>query len=653
MAKGKKIKRSKKRILAYVLIAIFLIFIGLAILGSLLPEVNVTAVTLIAISPSGENVSQLPGFIQSTNSVFNYTIKLTNPNYYNMTLENFSLHTDNFTLLNTNPNTPFIIAPNSTKNITLEIKVPSYAYNGSIILKENYKIDHAYYRYTSHSQLNLTSTKGLIVKITTGSNSNFSILTTQQYANFSLNKPYTTVYSKNTNASSVLFLSNLTKGDYYLLLLSNSSNATFNFITATPTFYKFTEGTGILNFTINNVSIVNFTTASTYPVKIHLLESNESQSLINITEENTSGIWCDYRNLNAGNYAIEFNTTKNSTDFISINITPELVNPFYYVFQNKSSGALPIGIASYGLYNNLNASVKTYQIKTDEVVGTANISAIKAYNATPPKNVSKYGASLQLNVVMNGYNEQDKKLTYWLQDVVHFNTSDNNFYLADNIWNYSSPKANMTGVIGRGNLSTYNHTTYNQKVYVYAYPKYYMNYSLPLSVRLIIETKGNEISFGYQILKNDFCNFYPNSFTCLDEYLNATPQSTIFYDNVTVPNLNNYSILVTPYYYTPSTLTNSSNYYDAELIFGGESNGENTTFSSMNATLSLYYNKDGALEEFPSYYSFGRDTAESAYNLNTLIMNGTGRVEIGTLNPLEDITSDYSLTYLQQKYTLK
>jgi len=653
MAKGKKIRRSKKRILAYVLIAIFLIFIGLAILGSLLPEVNVTAVTLIAISPYGENVSQLPGFIQSTNSVFNYSIKLTNPNYYNMTLENFSLHTDNFTLLNTNPNTPFIIAPNSTKNITLEIKVPSYAYNGSIILEENYKIDHAYYRYTSHNQLNLTSTKGLIVKIATRSNSNFSILTTQQYANFSLNKPYTTVYSKNTNASSILFLNNLTKGDYYLLLLSNSSNATFNFITAAPVFYKFIEGTGILNFTINNVSIVNFTTASTYPVKIRLLEGNESQSLINITEENTSDIWWDYRNLNAGNYAIEFNTTKNSTGFVSINITPELVNPFSYIFQNKSSGALPVGIASYGLYNNLNASVKTYQIKTDEVVGTANISAIKAYNATPPKNVSKYGASLQLNVMMNGYNEQDKKLTYWLQDVVHFNTSDNNFYLADNIWNCSSPRANMTEVIGRGNLSTYNHTAYNQKLYAYAYPKYYMNYSLPLSVRLIIKTNGNKISFGYQILKNDFCNFYPNSFTCLDEYLNATLQSTIFYDNVTIPNVNNYSILVTPYYYTPSTLTNSSNYYDAELIFGGESDGENTTFSSMNATLNLYYNKNRTLEEFPSYYSFGRDTAERAYNLNTLIMNGTGRVEIGALNPLDDITSDYSLTYLQQNYTLK
>jgi len=654
MVKAAKTKHSKKKMITYILIVIFLIFISLVILGSLLPEVNVTSITLVAISPSGENVSQLPGFMQSTNSVFSYTIELTNPNYYNMTVENFSLQTSNFALLDTNPNTPFIISPNSSKNITLKIKLPGYAYNGSIIIKEIYKINHAYYRYNTYNTVYLPSNEGIIVRITTQGESNFSILTPQQYNNFSSNKPYATTYSKNLNNSNILFLNNLSGGYYYLVLLSNFSNATFNFITTKPTLYRLINGSGTLGLSLSNISFVNFTVASTYPEKIRLSEGNESQSLINITQENTSNIWWNYRQLNAGKYAIEFNTTKNNTSFISIKIIPELVNPFYYIFQNKSNGALPVGIASYGLYNNLNASVKTYQIKTDEVVGVANISAIRAYNATPPKNVSKYGASLQLNVMMNGYNEQGKKLTYWLQDVVDFNTSDNNFDLVDNIWNSSLPRANMTEAIGKGRLSVYNYTTYNQKVYAYAYPKYYMNYSLPLSIKLIIETKGNEISFGYQILKNDFCSFYPDSFTCQYEYLNATPQSTIFYDNVTIPNLNNYSILVTPYYYAPSTLTNgSNNYYDAELIFGGGGNGENTAFSYMNATLNLYYDKDGILEEFPSYYSFGRDTEEGVYNLNTTILNGTGHVRIGALDPLNDINSSYSLTYLQQNYTLK
>jgi len=654
MVKAAKTTHSKKKMVAYILIVIFLIFIGLVILGSLLPEVNVTSITFIEISPVGENISQLAGFMQSTNSVFNYTIKLTNPNYYNMTIENLSLQTSNFTLLDTNPNTPFIIAPNSSKNITLKIKLPSYAYNGSIIIKEIYKVDHAYYKYNTYDTVYLPSNEGIILRITTEGGSNFSILTPQQYSNFSSNKPYATTYSKNLNASSILFLNSLSSGYYYFVLLSNFSNATFNFITTKPTLYRLINGNGTLGLALSNISFVNFTVASIYPEKIHLSEGNESQSLVNITKQNTSYIWWDYRQLNAGKYAIEFNATKNNTSFISIKIIPELVNPFYYIFQNKSNGALPVGIASYGLYNNLNTPVKTYQIKTDEVVGIANISAIKAYNATPPKNVSKYGASLQLNVMMNGHDGQGKKLAYWLQDVVVFNTSDNNFYLVDNIWNASLPRANMTEVIGDGRLSLYNYTAYNRKFYAYAYPKYYMNYSLPLSVKLIIETNGNEISFGYQILKNDFCSFYPDSFTCQYQYLNATPQSTIFYDNVTIPNLNNYSILVTPYYYTPSTLTNeSNNYYDAELIFGGEDNGENTTFSYMNATLNLYYDKDGILEEFPSYYSFGKDTEEGVYNLNTMILNGTCYVRIGALDPLNDINSSYSPTYLQQNYTLK
>lgn len=341
-------------------------------------------------------------------------------------------------------------------------------------------------------------------------------------------------------------------------------------------------------------------------------------------------------------------------------MTPELVNPFVDIYQNISSNALPIGIASYGLNNTLNNSIKTYQINTSEVVGIANISSIRAYNAMP-LNMSKYGASLQLNVMMAGYNTNGKELTYWLQDMVRFNTSSNTFYIIDNIWNRSLPNLNMTKVYGNGNLSIFNHI----KFYSFSFPNYTMNYSLPIFIKLMIRTTGNKISFGYQIIKNNYCDYYPNSFTCESLYFNATQlyfnttsQFEIFYDNVTIPNLSNYSILVTPYYHTPAMRINSSsyygdNYYDAELIFGGEGNGENTTFTSMNATLQLFYNQNGTLTTFPTYYTFGRDTSEGTYNLYTIIKNGIGYVAIGSLNPLVNINSDYNLTYLQNKSAFK
>ena len=640
------------KIVTYIIIAIIIIFVALIILGSSILYVTVTNVQFIMNSPSGTNMTELVGFTQTANSIENYTINVLNPTYYNMTLENFEVKTANFSLVEVSSNLPVVIKPQTTETFTLHIKLPNHAYNGTLSIKENYKINHIYYRYSFYKQLNITTNELIIINVITNILSNISILTNSEYNNFTLNKPYNTTYHKNINSNSVLAINDLGAGPYYILLLSNSSDSTFTSESFITDQFKMMNGSSTMNFNLNNISKVNFTYTSINPSQIYLLNNNESNLLINITKENLSSIWWRHMYLNKGNYTIFIKS--NGTTLVAFNITPRLINPFQNIYGNRSTDALPIGIASYGLYNTLNGSTRTYQINTTEIVGIANISSIEAYNATPSSNVSKYGASLQLNIMMNGYNNDGKKLAYWLQDVINFNTSNDNFYLADNIWNSSLPSANMTEAYGRGNLSisTYN-ATYKRKVYVFAFPKYYMNYSLPLSLKLITVAKGNKISFGYQILENDYCNFNQNSFTCRDMYLNATPQSAIFYDNVTIPDLNNYSILVTPYYKTPTTINASGSFYDTELIFGGEGNGENTTFSSMHASLQLFYNRNETLTMFPTYYTFGRDTEEGAYNLYTTVKNGTGYVSTGNLNPLGNINSNHSLMYLQQNYTTK
>jgi len=239
MVKGKKIKRSKKRILAYVLIAIFLIFIGLAVLGLLLSGQTYPTY----VSYSRLNLSGTEGLI----------VKIT-------------MHNVSKVSVNNNVKTGMLLNAQDANQIR--------QYN-------------PYFKTPTPLQILSVGGYGI---------ANFSILTLQQYANFSSNNSYTTVYSKNLNASNVIFLRNLTNGNYYLLLLSISPNVTFNFLPVTPTIYKFINGTGILNFTINNVTNVNLTAVSTYPAKIYLLEGNESQLLINITQKNVSDIWwgqCD------------------------------------------------------------------------------------------------------------------------------------------------------------------------------------------------------------------------------------------------------------------------------------------------------------------------------------------------------------------------
>ena len=73
--------------------------------------------------------------------------------------------------------------------------------------------------------------------------------------------------------------------------------------------------------------------------------------------------------------------------------------------------------------------------------------------------------------------------------------------------------------------------------------------------------------------------------------------------------------------------------YDAEFVFGGESYGETTAFTEMNASLSLYYNTtEGTLATFPSVYSFGSDTVEATTDLQTNSSEHGVHVYVGPLD---------------------
>src|SRR6202023_3033885 len=93
---------------------------------------------------------------------------------------------------------------------------------------------------------------------------------------------------------------------------------------------------------------------------------------------------------------------------------------------------------SFGVLNT-SGMISPYSIKTNEVVGRANISSLLAYNATA-RNATlgltsfsdPSGASLQLNslLVINDLN--GAQYVYWPQNVALFLTNESN-----NIANYS------------------------------------------------------------------------------------------------------------------------------------------------------------------------------------------------------------------------
>ena len=277
------------------------------------------------------------------------------------------------------------------------------------------------------------------------------------------------------------------------------------------------------------------------------------------------------------------------------------------IYTKYSGAPAPTGLADYGEGINSAGYVVPYEVVTSGVVGQATINAIGAYNGS---SADPYGASLQLNVMLQ-VNATSGQYSYWLQDIADFITNKNDMVINDNVWNASAQASSMISSItaGRGEVTLWQ----QGGQYYYGYSTATTSYSLPLQLLLPISVSSSHnsitVTFGYQV--------------------NGGQRVT--YDTVTITepgSVINASILVSGYRMTPS-----GNYYDAELVFGGEENGEAATFTSMNSELMMFYRMPNGTYVSPyAAYEFGSDTAESAYNLQTVLQNGNAFVTIGSPN---------------------
>ena len=136
----------------------------------------------------------------------------------------------------------------------------------------------------------------------------------------------------------------------------------------------------------------------------------------------------------------------------------------------------------------------------------------------------------------------------------------------------------------------------------------------------------------------------------IDQGAQANQESMDWFDNVTIHD----SSVQSAYFLTSGNDTTPDGlFYDSELVFGGDANGEATSFTSMNSTLGLFYTNgttSSALTAFPSYFSFGGDTQEAADNLHTTYSgNGIVHLSVGTPNYdyLGTATGSFSLPSIE------
>lgn len=359
--------------------------------------------------------------------------------------------------------------------------------------------------------------------------------------------------------------------------------------------------------------------------------------------------------LSTHNSISTFNNPSIFTDPSSF--TGSLFNPFYsenYAFSPLIS--IPVGLASYGLYNEINSNTnKGYVIGTQEVEGTFNITSmsVSAVSITGIQST----ASAQLNTFLN-FQYMGKSQTFWLQNVFIFDTNTGLLtHIEDNIWNFTTKNSkinlnSITGLSGNGQLISYGTTNYYAKSYLPASssPPYILPFNATLYIKILPigtgSTERTAISFGFKI--ND--NSYHDSVVCELANCNGIIHTNdVSYATVFLPvGSTNPTLLIAPYAVPTSVTTSFVGFpQDTEFVFGGPYGGAQSTFSNFNAQMSLkYLNTAGQMVNFPSYWTFGM-TGERATNLLSNVNNaGVATVFVGAPNPLSGISTTYTLQQL-------
>ena len=283
------------------------------------------------------------------------------------------------------------------------------------------------------------------------------------------------------------------------------------------------------------------------------------------------------------------------------------VNPL----ELYSDEPAPMGIADYGV----NSTGVDYTYTTDSFIGNATIDNLSVSNSS----TSSTSATIQLNVVL-AFNEGPTSFVYWIQDVASVNTSNNNVSFIDNVWNFSSPTAEIQNstLFGNGVVAT-------PEGYYYDYaaeglPGNSVDLRYPATILLEVNSTTSpsgepEVTFAY----NDGFGW-----TTYDQvvFRFATSPATLVDDG----------FLVDGYVYNPTGYL----FYDAELILGGPGGGSSTTDEGSDVQVSLGYFNGNNYQAVLSPWNFGSNTAETIGNVTDsgehYTANGTlfGNVSAGS-----------------------
>ncbi len=302
-----------------------------------------------------------------------------------------------------------------------------------------------------------------------------------------------------------------------------------------------------------------------------------------------------------------------------------------------TSAPAPMGVASYGIMND-SGILTPYTYTTSSFMGSLNLDSAEEFYMDSD---APHSFSVQLNAVLTnvtlfgttGYQ-------YWTQNVITYSTMTHQLTFVDNIWNFSSPDAVITG----NEFHSYNGTVVPGVFYYKIGPS--INITFPFTVDLYLNSTNingyNTVFFNYSL-----SGYSPSG---KHEFKQGS------YDMVQFNSTGGFSIKVPEARYTVSgdTLTGTGFIpMDAEFAITGPGGGSTADFYDISGTENLYFMNKTGYYPVGSAYDAGSESGETSSGITEYFTGHTAHLSTGPsfVEPLWGVSDNHGYATIKGKVT--
>jgi hypothetical protein len=250
-------------------------------------------------------------------------------------------------------------------------------------------------------------------------------------------------------------------------------------------------------------------------------------------------------------------------------------------YRFYSSEPAPMGIADFGL----TPADVGYSYASPRFLGTLTIHSMTASLS------GNTVVSVQLNTVVV-FEKGSKVAAYWIQDVPFIDTSSQQIWFIDNVWNLTGGSMLASSIAGNGSVQTGGFYEATASSHL-AGNGVTLTYPAQVSVEVVSSDIGGRPHVGLQY--NDGYHWQT-------------------YDNVSFPwaaGWTDEGFVVNGLSYTPD----GYNFYNAEWVYAGPGGGLSSHNSESNFTLGLSEWNGHNFQAVTNAFDFGSNTAETMSNV--------------------------------------